>query len=275
MRTKFTVLLALAVPLLGSQAFGRDEQRCDEPLIAQALRPQLPRQFPEGDGTGGVIALACKTHPQQSHLTIVAMFHFIEGEKGGWREGEKGFVVAVVDTRRSAVQSLYRATLEEDAGLRVNETSLWIDTARYDLAPSVRAFGVRMDIGYSPRCADGGTSHYLTLFVPDKNRLRPVLLTKPMRQWEVLGWNPDEGACMQAGVATTTLALTLGNAAKNGWRDLHVSARTESEAFDYSGVGGTNPSPLTRWVATLRYDGSRYVDDVQGYDDMLKRPTLP
>lgn len=274
MKTIFTALLALAGPLLASQAFGRDEQPCDEPSIAQALRPQMPLQFPV-EGISDVIALACKTHPQQSHLTIVALFHVIKDAQGDLREDEKGFVAAVVDTRRRAVQSLYRATLDEDAGIRVNDRSLWIDTARYDLAPGVRAFGVRMDIGYSPRCADGGTSHYLTLFVPDKNRLRPVLLTKPMSRWEVLGWNPDDGACMQAGVATTTLALTLGGTAKNGWRDLHVTARTESEVFADSAVGGTNPSSLARWVATLRYDGLRYVDDDQGYDDILKRPALP
>lgn len=275
MKTIFTVLLALAGSLLASQVFGRDEQPCDKPLIARALRPQLPLQFPEGEGTGGVIALACKTHPQQSHLTIVALFHGINDAQGGWRNDEKGFVAAVVDTRRRAVQSFYRATLEQDAGLRVSDTSLWIDTARYDLAPGVRAFGVRMDIGYSPQCAEGGTSHYLTLFVPDKHRLRPVLMTKPMSRWQVLGWNPDDGACMQAGVATTTLALTLGSAAKNGWRDLHVTERTNSEEFDGSAVGGTSPSSLARWVATLRYDGLKYVGDEPEYDYMLKRSALP
>ena len=31
-----------------------------------------------------------------------------------------------------------------------------------------------MDIGYSPRCAEGGTSQYLSLFVPDRSRrLKP------------------------------------------------------------------------------------------------------
>ena len=46
MKTMVSVLLALAGQLPGSQAFALDEQRCDVPLIAQTLRPQLPRQFP-------------------------------------------------------------------------------------------------------------------------------------------------------------------------------------------------------------------------------------
>ena len=95
MKTMVSVLLALAGQLPGSQAFALDEQRCDVPLIAQTLRPQLPRQFPE-EGAGDVIALVCKTHPQQSDLMIVALFHGIDEAQAGWREGEKSFVVAVV-----------------------------------------------------------------------------------------------------------------------------------------------------------------------------------
>ena len=274
MKTMFSILLALAGQLPGSQAHARDEQPCDVPLIAQALRPQLPRQFPE-EGAGEGIALVCKTHPQQSDLMIVALFHGIEDAQGGWREGEIGFVVAVVDIKRRAVRSLYRATVEEDASIRVGAASLWIDTARYDLAPGVRAFGVRMDIGYSPHCADGGTSHFLTLFVPDKHRLRPVLLTQPMSRWEVLSWSPEEGACVQEGAVTTRFALTLGGAAKNGWRDLHVSATTESERFADPAAGAANPGSLARWVATLRYDGSKYVGDDDGYGYILNGSALP
>jgi hypothetical protein len=42
-----------------------------------------------------------------------------------------------------------------------------------------------MDIGYSPSCAEGGESNYLTLFIEDNKHLRPILKNYLMNSWSI------------------------------------------------------------------------------------------
>lgn len=255
---------ALLLGLFGlrgsASALGRDDQPCDLPLVAQALAQPLAVKFPDGENPGEVIAIVCKGHPQRRDVTIVALFHVLVDQRGEQRDDVSGFVAALVDAKRRVALSLYRATVEGDASIRVGGGSLWLDTARYDLAPGVRAFGVRMDIGYSPRCAEGGTSQYLSLFVPDGNRLRPVVQSQPTQGWQVLEWDTDanSGACTQARVDTTTLSFALRRSATNGWRDLDLIATTEPGAAEEQGTHSRRLKTSTARLATLRYDGLRY-----------------
>lgn len=260
LRLAFAVCLASIGVLAGAPALAREEQPCDLSRVERALVNRLPIKFPEGEDRGDVIDLVCKPHPTHRHLTIVAMFHVVKDAQGERLPDRAGFVTAVFDARRGGVESFYQDTVEEDASIRVRDASLWLDTARYDLAAGVRAFGVRMDIGYGPRCADGGESQYLTLFVANGTRLRPVLKSQPMWLSQVLRWSdePDTGACTPEVFAEANLSLSLGRTASKGWQNLDVTATIQ---FDPGTPGLNKRRPKVRRVATLRYDGEQYIGD--------------
>jgi hypothetical protein len=88
-----------------------------------------------------------------------------------------------------------------------------------------------MNIGYSPRCAEGGENGYLTLFVEEGKQLSPVLNAFPMSSWQA-----KEGSQVcgdgEAGVdiENTSLTLALSSSATDGWRDLDVVANKKQVA---------------------------------------------
>lgn len=273
MRSSLTVLIAALGLWSAVPAWAREAQDCDVPAVARALQKRLPTAFERAGQSGGdVVDLVCKAHPEHKQLTIVALFHDIKDEAGGYAPDQKGFVAAVVDTRRAIIKHLYQETLELNPGIRITDTSLSIDTAHYDLAPHVRAFGVRMDIGHSPKCADGGTSRYLTLLVPDGQSLRPVLKRQPLRVWTVAKWNLTDNidACSIDTVNEADLMLTLGAGSSHGWRDLNVTARIQSRA---PGQQDRGPKPSRKkTVTTLHYDGERYPGNLGPMTSKLLRP---
>lgn len=260
MRIVAGIWVALTCTLVAGPAPARERQPCDVAAVARVLAKKLPIQFPAGEEPGDVIDLVCKAHPAHPHLTIVAIFHVLKDAQGNRLPDQAGFATAVVDVRRGHLESFYQDAIDEDASIRVRDGSLWLDTARYELAPGLRAFGVRMDIGYGPRCAAGGESQYLTLFVANGTRLRPVLKSQPIRLWQVLRWSdaPDTGACTQELSVEANLSLSMGRAALNGWRDLDVTAKIQ---FDPGAPKAGGLRPQVRRVTTLRYDGAQYTGD--------------
>lgn len=273
MRTSLTALITALGLWSAVPAWARETQECDVPAVARALQKRLAIAFAREGQSGDVIDLVCKPHPEFKPLTIVALFHDIKDDAGAYAADQRGLVVAVVDTRRATVKHLYRETLELNPGIRITGTSLSIDTARYELAPDVRAFGVRMDIGHSPKCADGGTSRYLTLLVLDGKGLRPVLKRQPLRVWTVAKWNLADNidACSIDTVNEADLILTLGAGSSHGWRDLNVTARIQSHGPGQQ-EGGGQRGPRKKTLTTLHYDGEQYPGNLGPMTSKLLRP---
>jgi hypothetical protein len=143
--------------------------------------------------------------------------------------------------------------IEEDASIRVGEFGLHLDLGRYLLAPGVRALGARMDIGYGPRCAEGGESNYLTLFVQEGRELRPVLKDLAMSRWQII---EGSNACGQDEHASyvqdnVTLTIELGKAGADGWRDLEVVAQHQLEASGATAAAPSAAAASRRTVTTL------------------------
>lgn len=131
---------------------------------------------------------------------------------------------------------------------------LSLDTARYSLAPNVRAFGVRMKIGHSPRYAEGGSNDYLTLFVEEGKKLRPVLSDHAMRSWTMVDssgcFDQMENSQLPCVIENQTNALALSTTSTNGWRDLDLITTT---TLDWEN------GPGKRGVARkLRYERKKY-----------------
>jgi hypothetical protein len=244
-----------ATPSLAAQA---PAEACSTDVVGAILGPGLGIDFGGEEGRGDVVQLVCKAHPNRPGQTIVALFHRLKDQPRDAEGETTGVVVAVIDARRRLLHHLHQQTIEDDAVIRVQSGSLSIDTARYNLAPGVRAFGVRMNIGYSPRCAEGGQDGYLTLFVEDGKQLRPVLSAFPMSRWQaregsnVCG-NSEEGV----DIDRTELSLALSGSSTGGWRDLDVIARSLNEVVQPDGTAVTRPGPA-KVVDRLRKEGKEY-----------------
>lgn len=232
---------------------------CNRVLVGSVLAERLPIRYADDEegGASNVIAIACRPHPERPGETVVALFFDAEqrDEQTGLAEAAKDFAMAIIDLGAKRVVAFHRSTVVEDASIRIDGGSLKLDLAPYVLKPGTRALGVRMDIGHSPRCAEGGESNYLTLFVQEGEALRPVLKDLAMTQWRVAG--PDVcGESANYILDTATLSIELGDPGAGGWRDLRLIARHR--------IGGPDPVPAEtsatdrREVVILRAKGSAY-----------------
>jgi hypothetical protein len=207
-----------------------ENQQCNRLLIAPVLSQKLKIDF--GDSSerynrGAVIDLVCKPHPQHPAQTIVALFYDLPSSNNANDLEQKGFALAVVDMAAKKVLRLYTDRIEVDGSIRIfGDGGLSLDTPRYNLAPNVRALGVRMDIGYSPRCAEGGESNYLSLFVEDGAQLKPILKNFAMRSWSITDGSNGCGYSENPSYTQEEVnyTLSISDSVTEGWHDLELAA---------------------------------------------------
>lgn len=214
-----------------------------------AQRRHAPRVTPTAED---VVNAVCKVSPTSAGNIIVAVAYLQKSDTDD--EGASTVELALIDARRRQVIAL------GDSGIysggpnpRFDEASLWIDTARYDLAPGARAFGIDMMDGDSPNCGDGipGPARYL--FVRDGGKIRPVLQELFMsHQWLIQrgGDRCNSTASPQTRPVTesSSAALSLADTSSHGYRDLWVR---NSFVIDGEKLGGA-----CRYK--LKYDGTKY-----------------
>lgn len=210
----------------------KERPTCNRVLLGSFLSDELEVSFAgpqdESPDYPRMIDLTCKPHPVHPNLTLIALFHELRETPNTDGNAYKGFVMAVVDVKRRQLIRVYRDKILEDAGTRISEYSLSLDTAPYNIAPGVRAFGVRMDIGYSPRYADGGTSDFLTLFIENGKTLRPIIQNMPMSSWQMVGDTAHcfDDAATGCAIENKAVHLALASTSTHGWRDLDVITTT-------------------------------------------------
>lgn len=195
---------------------------------------------------GQVITAACKLWPYDGKTLLSAIVFSTNDEE------VKQLVVAMLDARSGRIVGSYAREVGEDASVQFGENSLGIDTAPYQLAKDVRAFGVRFrSAARGASCADGAWEDELTLFVRTADSLRPVLRGLPMSHWEAV-----KGCLGQSdGLVFDKAELSLGLAptSSHGFADLTVTARITRESAADDAIGKPK---IER--TTLRYDGNTY-----------------
>ena len=236
-------IAALIAKYTTANVFGVEKNLCNIVLIGSILEGKLDINFSPQMQDGNVITAVCKPHPVNArHIIVSAFYELNDSPNNADGDGKKGFLLAVVDVEQRKLISQYRTTISEDATTRISGSGLQIDTARYYLAPGTRALGVRMHIGYSPRCAEGGESNYLWLFVEDGTRLRPVIESLPMSLWKIVsGQNNCGMGEAEYTIDNVELTLSIAPTVTNGWHDLEVVAQHFSEVP--GGVPETNAKP--------------------------------
>jgi hypothetical protein len=187
-----------------------------------------------------VEASVCKPWPGKEPHTIGVFV---------WK-GELEFhihmLVTVFDAASGKVVASHQSAFEADALARYYQGSIRIDTARYQLQPGLRAFGV--DIAtQSPRYAEGGYGPLRTLYVRDGAALRPVLSDVMMSKWWYRDGLPEQGAKEEddAVVYTTNYAIGIEKTSSRGYADLTLTSTSNDP----------KAKPVTR---LLRYNGQDY-----------------
>jgi hypothetical protein len=198
---------------------------------------------------GLVIAAVCKAWPVGKPRTIAAIAY------DAGVEYEKRLLVALLDPSTGTVLAAYSGSIDEDATMNVEANSIRIDTARYDLAPGVRAFGIDVESGYTPGCVEGGMGPRRTLFIQEGKVLRPVLENLYLSSWRFV--KNDMATCGPGAdtaiTETTSYGIGIGKTVTNGFADLRITGTSS-----YSNGAKSRRKPLS---FELRYDGKVYPTD--------------
>lgn len=193
----------------------------------------------------------CKVSPADASQTIAVLPMAQPGPDDDDVVYDVDVLVASSDTGTVAAHIFEQGAIISDA---IRLRGIAIDTARYQLAPQTRAFGVRVDYEGSSRVAPSGDTT-LDLYVLDGNTLRRVLadLTTNTQSGE---W---DGNC--AGTFTDiSRVLSIGSSAANGYATLQLAEkRVDSISKPSKSDCATREKPAIRTRYNLKYDGIRYV----------------
>lgn len=234
---KFSILPLLFFPMI---AWGD----CTEHLQAwaQALHPKLTL-----DGERAV----CKVNPGDSSQVLAALPFAVNVTEDG--DGDYRLEVLVADAASGKViaHSYQDATIESNA---IRFTNLRLDTARYQLAPGLRAFGVRISYEGSSR-VNPYSSETLSLYLHDGAQLRQIMNTLEVS----LSGGEWDGMCT-GDFNQTERTLAVGKSGKAGFASLRITEKSTGRHNVVKG-DGCEETQSNSATATfmLDYDGSRYV----------------
>ena len=255
---RFAAALALLALASGAHAMGgaQDCQPDDLAPVDAWFAKQGSHARPPGPPT--LLASACKASTVDKNLLIVAAAY--DSDTPDW----KHVVVAQVDRRSARVRRVFRGTIDIDASMVLAGDSLHIDTARYDLASGVRAFGVDVHSGKSgPRCAEANFGPLRSLFVQQGASLRLVLSSVMLDSWRVVGGNPCPPPATDGEVELEHTAATIA-----------VSPHATHGLADLVLVTTVDSTPPAQRSTVLKYDGTAYgAKNWQAWGEGIVRPT--
>ncbi|MCH7349231.1 hypothetical protein [Aeromonas sp. MR7] len=246
--TKSLVCATIPTLLLQGISFGawaEGEQICSSNQLA-AIKTRLPSHTE-------LTASACKTLPNQPEVTLISYIFPDNGERNDdislptslWR-------VELIS--QGKVKQQFEELIEEDASIRIGSSSIWLDTAPYLLAKGERAFGVRLDIGYGPSCADGYRSRFLHLFRQHNGTLQRVMNGAPMLHTYIRKGVPclPEKIDLEQGISYIQVLPNMSN----GLYDLKVVTKAKTETHNPD--GSSRPISQRTLSTTLRFNGHEY-----------------
>lgn len=193
----------------------------------------------------------CKNNPADPKQVLAALT-FTDSAPDEYGEGDYGLEVLVADAATGDVIAHHyqSAAISSDA---IRFESLALDTARYQLAPKTRAFGVRVSYEGASRVNPyGGTS--LSLYVLDGSVLRRVM-DKLMVNDSTGEW---DGNCA-GDFSDTTRTLSIGDMGKKGLASLVIDEKVTASHAQPKGddCESIDKKPATAKF-TLDYDGRQY-----------------
>jgi hypothetical protein len=233
---KFLVVALLALPVLAHAG-------CEDRMAtwAQALHPGRPITAADS---------ACKVWPADTALTLAVLAFKQKSADQDEATYDVDVLVANSDTGE-VLAHLYRtAALSEDA---ITIESVGLDTARYQLAPDTRAFGVRVAHAGGSR-ADPFSDLVLDLYVVQGHTLKRVL-----GNLETHHENGEWDENCAGTFATIDRVISIDPTQVHGYASLRVSQKSVSSDAKMSGDKCVSRDmPPVRADFTLPYDGTQY-----------------
>ncbi len=245
-------LLSLMAALIPALAVAdASDSSCPGVLYDAVERHLGIDNFGPAQAGGTIVAEACKPLPHDPSR-LLAVFAYNTGV-----DYEKSLVLALIDRQTLRVVADHRGSIGEDAVTAVGEGSLGLDTAPYQLAPGLRAFGVRFtSSAIGPSCADGAEWDELTLFIPHKkDQLLPVMRLPMQFQQALRGClgKPTGHDVWEKGKRTISVASTRSH----GLADLLITETITTDGnVDLVQAGVKTGTRTRRYL--LKYDGQVY-----------------
>ncbi|WP_146047146.1 hypothetical protein [Aeromonas bestiarum] len=238
---------ALLLQGISSGAWAGGEQVCSSEQLA-AIKTSLP-------SGSELTASACKVLPNQPEVTLISyIFPDPENEERNAEWPLTTSVWRVELISQGKIKQRFEEPIEEDASIRIGSASIWLDTAPYLLAKGERAFGVRLDIGYGPSCADGFSSRFLHLFRQHNGTLQRVMNGAPMLHTYIRKGVPCSPGKIDLERGISYIQVLPGMS--NGLYDLRVVTKAKTETIEQDGTSQT--SSQRTLSTTLRFNGHEY-----------------
>ncbi len=254
----FILFVLLALLFAGGASAEAKDETCADEIYAIVGRDMKIEPFAPRRRDGNIVSESCKPWPFDADMTLSAFAY----DAGG--EYEKNLIVAMIDKKTNHVVSSYQKVIGEDAVTEVGEYSLKLDTARYQLAKGVRAFGLRFNSSArGASCGEANWNDELTLLVPEGKDLRPVLSLYMYQQKSIRGCLSTQvpDAIWQDAILTIGLEKT----STHGFYDLLATAtitthsngapiddrkdRVEHHVFRYNGKYYEKGENVPWWLA--------------------------
>lgn len=233
-----------AIPALAVSPAEREQQVCSERLLALAdtfLQDGGKRQGNED--IQPPFASACKAWPGKEPYTLGVFVY------DGLERDTKRLLVALFEQASGKVAASYWASVPSDP-IETYSAGTRIDTARYQVTPDLRAFGVDFSTE-APRYQYGGYGPMRTLFVREGTVIRPILSGMALSRWSYVGdkgpWDLDENGDPVPEPDITRFNYTISIAAtrSKGYADLLIARKANF----------WEAKPQTQ---LLHYDGKQY-----------------
>nr|WP_090282177.1 hypothetical protein [Pseudomonas granadensis] len=190
-------------------------------------------------------------HPGQS-ISAKATFERAAGPDGGTSGFYDLDLSIAQDVQAGPIATFHQDSAFESNGVALHELTL--DTARYSVAPDIRAFGVRSRFTNSSRLNPLDETQ-LTLYVREGETLRPVL-----QQLLVYQYGGEWDGNCEGERSEITRTVEIAKTSSHGYADLIV--RTRETGTSSVGKGDACKDKITESKpvsTTLRYDGKSYV----------------
>lgn len=249
MRSALSLLLAV---LCGTALPARAQDCHDAHAAAQqAYLERAGNVLPERPGyTRDTSASVCRRWPARPELTLLATPVWRDGGNNDARDGDVEVLVIDTDTLAPRAWTVLAGALDSDA---VFFDGMHLDTARYQLAPGMLAFGLRVQRrnGSGPNPFSEEQLRLLAIQGTGLRELGPPLVTRRYQaEWDT--------RC--AGESTdVTRTLSVGRQPQHGLAELIVSERRVTSRSWMDGEACRDqdtPVDIERYV--LRQDGRQY-----------------
>jgi hypothetical protein len=241
---KLIVSAVLCLPLFAHAATDTDADPACQTRLATWMKALHPGRQLDSEHA------VCKVWPADPSLMLAVQPMPQAGASND--EATYDVEVLVVDRRSGAIvaHTLQPSAITSDA---IGFSSIDFDTARYQLTPQLRAFGVRVTYEGSSR-VNPYEAQVLSLYVRDGGGLRRVLgdmvVSNSTGEWD--------GNC--AGTfSSINRTLAVGPADNSGFATLHIGEVSKETVARQTGQDceSTDRAPK-RSTTTLNYNGTAY-----------------